>query len=118
MSGLFLLLEKVKFAKNICMAVLDIRTTQTLTIQADTGKNFSVNISGFNTLDTDYTLQLNAQDSSITKTVGDGITLGANEMTISFYGSEFTKTRYTGELNSESQDADVFLRIDTIVELS
>jgi hypothetical protein len=100
------------------MAVLDIRTTQTLTIKSDAGKNFSVTIAGFDNLDTDYTLQLNAQDSTITKTVGDGITLGVNEMVIAFYGDEFTKTRYTGELNSESQDADVFLRIDTIVELS
>ena len=101
------------------MAVLDIRTTLLLTIKSDIEKNFSITISGITNLDTEYTLTLSAQDSVVVKTVSNGgITLGANSMTIGFLGSEFPKTRYTGELESEDKDTDVYLRIITILELS
>ena len=100
------------------MATLDLVTTQNLTIRVDSGKNFSVTISGIETLDTQYTLNLTATDSTITKDVGDGITLDTENksMTIAFLGSEITKKRYTGTLESENEDADVFLRVNVVLE--
>ena len=102
------------------MATLDLVTTQNLTIRVDSGKNFSVTISGIETLDTQYTLNLTATDSTITKDVGDGITLDTENksMTIVFSGDELIKKRYTGELSSENQDADVFLRINIVLEIA
>ena len=100
------------------MAVLDIKTAQALTIKVDRNKNFSVTISGIDNLDSDYSLVLEAQNSTVTKSVGNGITLGADYMTIAFDGDEFTKTKYTGKLESEDKDALVFLRIDITLEIS
>jgi hypothetical protein len=86
----------------------------------DSGKSFSVTISGIETLDTQYTLNLAASGSTITKDVGDGITLDtlAKSMTIAFTGSEITKKRYTGTLSSEDEDAAVFLRINVVLEIA
>jgi len=98
------------------MSTLDLRTTQKLIIKADSGKNFDVLLSGFDALDTAYTLVLGAT----TYTVGSGITLDEvnKTITISFEGSDFPLSSYTGELNSDNKDADVFLRIEITLELS
>jgi hypothetical protein len=100
------------------MNTLDIRTTQTLKIKADRDKNFTVNISGFTSLDDDYELRVASGVDEIVKTVGDGITLGVDELTISFLGSELTNDRYMGSLESENKDAEFFLRINITIELT
>jgi len=100
------------------MAVLDLVTQQDLTIRVDAGKNFSVKIAGLENLDVAYTMVLTATGSTITKTVGSGITIDSldNSITITFTGAEIVKKRYTGTLVSDDEDADVFLKINTILE--
>tara|TARA_S200002703_G_scaffold140629_1_gene131997 strand:- start:739 stop:1065 length:327 start_codon:yes stop_codon:yes gene_type:complete len=108
------------------MEVLDLRSKQSLTIKADFGKNFSVVFSGFENLDTDYTLDLTkgkAADTNVSFTVGSGITLDdisdPKTLTLDFTGSAFSSIgKYKGTLASSNKNANVFLEIDITLELS
>lgn len=101
------------------MAVLDLKTSHQLSISSDFGKDVTVTLSGFDALDTGYTLTMtNGAGVSVNLSVGSGITLGSLEMTIAFNASDFTAAgQYTGTLSSASSAANVFLRIDMSLDL-
>ena len=103
------------------MSVLDVRTGRDLTIKADYKKNFSVTISGITTLDTNYVLTLRSVQNVVTYQVGSGITItpgSPNVVTISFTGSNFFQTKYTGLFESVNKNADTFIELDTTLELT
>ena len=101
--------------------ILDVRTARELTIKADHLKNFSVTISGIDTLDSDYLLTLRSQSLVVTYSVGSGVTItpgSPNVVTISFTGSDFIKGTYIGTFESDDKDADTYIRLDVKLILS
>jgi len=103
------------------MSVLDTRTARDLTIKADYRKNFSVTISGITTLDTNYILTLRSVQNVVTYQVGSGITITPgtpNVVTISFTGSDFMQTKYSGTFESVNKNADTFVELDITLELT
>lgn len=102
-------------------AVLDIRSKHALTIKSDLGKNFSVVLSGFDNLDTIYTLTLKKGDD-VTKVfaVGTDIILdaGLKTLTLVFTGSDYAVGTFDGTLESENKNADTYYnnKIKLIIE--
>lgn len=93
-------------------AILDIRSKHGLLIKADIEKNFSVVLSGFDNLDTAYTLTLTKGAVEKVFAVGTEILLDtdAKTLTLVFVGAEFTLGTWTGTLESDNKNADTFYR--------
>ncbi len=104
------------------MALLDLNTAHDLVIKADHDKDFQVVWSGFDNLDTDYTLTLSKKgypSKNHVFAVGTDITLDTvlKTITINFDGSDYEKGTYEGILESVNPDFTVFYRCNITLEV-
>ena len=94
------------------MAILNVITAQDLTIKADWQKNFTIQISGIENLDTSYSLTLKKLPHIVEYVTGDQITISGDVISIVFSGSDFIRGTYLGVFESESKNSNLFIRLN------
>ena len=101
---------------------LDINTAHDLLIKIDLDKDTDVVFSGFDSLDTGYSLTLTKEkqpDKSHTFVVDTDITLdgGAKTVTLTIDGSDYERGTYKGVLESDNPEAAVFYRCNITMKV-
>lgn len=100
------------------MAILDVRKTDKLVIVAEADQNYSVNLNSTLIDDVGYSLTLISQDRSITNVFdGTNLILTSNNIELVFEGADYKKGKFFGTLESDSKDADKYLKINIELRL-
>lgn len=96
-------------------AKLNTYTTKKFTWERNFDKIENLTISGFDEVDTDYTLTFTNGTDNVLFNVGNGkIVVNSTDktLTLMFSGDEFNQDEYTGVLESTSKEADKYLMLE------